>query len=310
LNILQLYYFLAIAKYGSISKASEQLFIGQPTLSASIHSLEKELDVKLFFRSRKGCELTEYGQIMLPVIKNIAREYDFLKSVSESKDVHKPQIHVAHNPSSADFLIQHIIKKYHEKYPNISIFLKEYFSGDVIKQIQRNTASIGLSAISQKGINQACVFAQQHNITIKTLNKTDELVLWCPKDHQFANRDSVSFYELQHIPFALSEGRLPPHSLTGKTSDYKNFTNIICFSTNENAKKAILYNGMCGIFPKSVAQSDFHVQQGDMKIIPLTNHDIKLISFLCYRQDAVFSQVENEILEEIVQFYGGYTEDY
>ncbi len=46
-------YFLTVAKEESFSKAAEQLFITQPTLSRQIMELEKELGISLFHRGKK-----------------------------------------------------------------------------------------------------------------------------------------------------------------------------------------------------------------------------------------------------------------
>lgn len=54
MEIRQLRYFLAVCKYGNITKASEKLYITQQTLSKQIRNFEKELDVPLFVRSVRG----------------------------------------------------------------------------------------------------------------------------------------------------------------------------------------------------------------------------------------------------------------
>ena len=48
LQLLQVEGFLEVARRGSVSRAAEALFITQPTLTARLHGLERELDVKLF----------------------------------------------------------------------------------------------------------------------------------------------------------------------------------------------------------------------------------------------------------------------
>ena len=50
MDFRELTYILAIAKHGNITKAAESLYVGQPTLSKFLISLEDELGLKLFRR--------------------------------------------------------------------------------------------------------------------------------------------------------------------------------------------------------------------------------------------------------------------
>ncbi|MCH8538430.1 MAG: LysR family transcriptional regulator, partial [Alkalimonas sp.] len=54
MDIRHLKYFVAVYEQGSVSAASRQCFIAQPSLSAAIRQLEQQLDVTLFKRLPKG----------------------------------------------------------------------------------------------------------------------------------------------------------------------------------------------------------------------------------------------------------------
>lgn len=70
-NYHHLYYFYVIAQEGSISKATEQLSLAQPTLSAQLKQFENFLNVKLFIRENKKLILTEEGHKVLSYAKMI-----------------------------------------------------------------------------------------------------------------------------------------------------------------------------------------------------------------------------------------------
>lgn len=57
--------FLSVAKYQSFTRAAEELYTTQPTISRQIHQLEEELGFPLFYRGYKKITLTPEGQIML-----------------------------------------------------------------------------------------------------------------------------------------------------------------------------------------------------------------------------------------------------
>ena len=62
MNLKQLEAFVQVAEGGSFSRAAKELYLTQPTISAHIASLEKELNVRLFIRNTKEVSLSEDGK--------------------------------------------------------------------------------------------------------------------------------------------------------------------------------------------------------------------------------------------------------
>ena len=77
MNLNQLYYFKTLAKYEHYTKASEALFISQPSLTHSIKELEKELNTLLFTREGRNVKLSQEGKIFL---KYVTQALDILDS--------------------------------------------------------------------------------------------------------------------------------------------------------------------------------------------------------------------------------------
>ena len=76
MTINQLRYVVEIVKCKSFNKASENLYISQPSLSIAIRKLEDELGEPLFIRSSNGVTLTPFGRELLPFIQNIVNLYE------------------------------------------------------------------------------------------------------------------------------------------------------------------------------------------------------------------------------------------
>lgn len=72
-------YFLAVAKFGNIKRASEALHITQPTLTTAIKKLESELNAPLFNRQSKGVELTSFGIKYLDFAQKTQESYSELR---------------------------------------------------------------------------------------------------------------------------------------------------------------------------------------------------------------------------------------
>src|SRR5207237_1492805 len=73
IQLVQVEGFLEVARRGSVSRAAEALFITQPTLTARLHGLERELGTKLFLRTPRGMRLTESGKAWAPFAERAMR---------------------------------------------------------------------------------------------------------------------------------------------------------------------------------------------------------------------------------------------
>ena len=82
MNLKQLEAFVKVAEGGSFSKAAKDLFLTQPTISAHISSLEKELNARLFVRNTKEVSLSDDGTELYKYAKQ-------MKRVLERKKVRK-----------------------------------------------------------------------------------------------------------------------------------------------------------------------------------------------------------------------------
>jgi LysR family transcriptional regulator, transcriptional activator of nhaA len=71
LNYNHLRYFWVVAKEGSIARASEQLHLAPPTISAQIHRLEGAIGEKLFARRGRQLLLTDFGRVALRYAEDI-----------------------------------------------------------------------------------------------------------------------------------------------------------------------------------------------------------------------------------------------
>lgn len=70
MELLQLRYFLELAKSKHLTKTAEKLMISPPSLSSTIHKLEDELGVKLFDRKAQRIYLNENGKIYYKYVEN------------------------------------------------------------------------------------------------------------------------------------------------------------------------------------------------------------------------------------------------
>ena len=76
MNLMHLKYVVEIDKTRSISKAAENLYMGQPNLSRSIKELEQSLQITIFKRTPKGIEVTSDGEEFIQYAKKILADVE------------------------------------------------------------------------------------------------------------------------------------------------------------------------------------------------------------------------------------------
>ena len=84
MNYTDIVTFLEIVSSSSLSKAAENLFITQPTLSHRLTSLEKELDTQLVLRQKgvRNIQLTESGKRFVPIAKKWQLLWEETKNIN------------------------------------------------------------------------------------------------------------------------------------------------------------------------------------------------------------------------------------
>lgn len=95
MNILQMKYAVEVAKKGSISKASESLYVAQPNLSRSIKELESNLGITIFERSTSGMTPTKQGKQFLSYAIKILSQINEVERLFKEKVQLKQKLSVS-----------------------------------------------------------------------------------------------------------------------------------------------------------------------------------------------------------------------
>lgn len=86
MNLTHLKYIVEVEKTGSITKAAQNLYMGQPNLSKAIKELEEEMGITIFKRTTKGVEPTKKGSEFLEYAKKLLSQIDELESIFKPND--------------------------------------------------------------------------------------------------------------------------------------------------------------------------------------------------------------------------------
>ena len=146
MNLKQLEAFVQVSESGSFSKAAKELFLTQPTISAHISSLEKELNVRLFIRNTKEVSLSDDGKDLYRYAKQIT---DLEKAIEErfymDSDDGKHVITIAASTIPAQYLLPKVLMCYRERYTKEQIKIIETDSSEVVTQVVDHMVDVGFT---------------------------------------------------------------------------------------------------------------------------------------------------------------------
>lgn len=198
MNLKQLEAFVQVSESGSFSKAAKELFLTQPTISAHISSLEKELNVRLFIRNTKEVSLSDDGKDLYRYAKQIT---DLEKAIEErfymDSDDGKHFITIAASTIPAQYLLPKVLMCYRERYPKEQIKIMETDSSEVVTQVVDHMVDVGFTGTVLK--KKHCKYIPFYK---------DELAVITPDTPEYRilkeqNRDDIDW--IRRKPLILRE---------------------------------------------------------------------------------------------------------
>lgn len=144
MNLLHMRYAVEIAKTGSISKAAEKLYVGQPNLSRAIKELELSLGVSIFDRSTKGMMLTPDGEVFIQYAKSILKQVDTVENIFKDGEPGKMRFSVSVPRAS---YIADAFAKFSallEKGTETEVYYKETNSMRTLKNVLEDDFKLGI----------------------------------------------------------------------------------------------------------------------------------------------------------------------
>src|SRR6266567_2318219 len=108
IQLVQVEGFLEVARRGSVSRAAEALFITQPTLTARLQGLERELGTPLFLRTPHGMRLTDAG------------------------------------PAVSTYVLPELLERFVDAHPRVEVSVRTGHSEDVVDLVVRDEVQVGL----------------------------------------------------------------------------------------------------------------------------------------------------------------------
>lgn len=204
MELIQMKYFLAVAREESISKAADFLYITQPSLTRQIQKMEKEVGQPLFTRGKK-MRLTEAGQLLRRRAEEILSLYE-----KTERELICPQasiggdVYIGGGETRAMKYLLDAAQKMREQFPNIKLHIHSGDIADVCEHIDKGLLDFGL-------VIEPADLSRYESLRLPYCEVWGLLM---EKTHPLAAKESISPQDLRGIPLIQSRHSLLRSNVT------------------------------------------------------------------------------------------------
>lgn len=191
MELHQLRYFVAVADLGNFTRAAEQCFVAQPSLSQQIIKLEKELGGPLLDRGSRSVRLTDAGRRFYEHAAQILATVEEAKHDLSEAAGHG-QVNVGAIPTIAPYILPGVLKRFHRLFPKAEVTVFENLTEYTIKSCLEGETDLGLLALP----------VQNDQLHIEPLF-SEELLMALPKGHPLVRKRKLSLADFAEEPFVL-----------------------------------------------------------------------------------------------------------
>lgn len=192
LELRQLHYFVEVAKFEHMTKASEQLHVAQSAISRQITNLEDELGVTLFNRMGRNLHLSKIGELYLAQVKIALNELNKATNiVSEYANPEIGTVKIGFPTSLATNLVPKLISSFRRQYPDVNY---QFVEGSN-KELNENLLSGNLDLTFFSPLPEQATLVDTFTFF------EEKLKLVVPKNHPLNRRTTINLVDLKNEKF-------------------------------------------------------------------------------------------------------------
>lgn len=195
MEISRLRSFAAVVKYGSFTKAAEQLYLSQPTVSTHIRALEEQLGCQLIARTTKSAEVTPKGRELYSYAAGILELWD--RAVQACRSGERGIIHLGASTIPSAYILPDILPEYGRRNPNTYFVIHQSDSQGIINGLEEGLFDLGLIGMRPENGTLDCrAFYRDNMVLVTPVN---------PKYLAFQEYPETPVEELLKEPIILRE---------------------------------------------------------------------------------------------------------
>ena len=252
-----LQYLIAIAEYGSYTRAAEALYVSQPTLSQQIKQLEESLQTPLLDRSGRTVQLTDAGKIYLRHVRSAWDEIDAgTRAISDVQDLSRGSLRLGWTPIT-DHLTCCLLENFNYLYPGITLSTLEMPQDDIKDAVVEGRIDIGIaftkpfsSKIQSSKIETHILF--EETLCLAVGNAHPRSGQTKPIHAKSFGRESLAllnkdFALRNHIDQYCSEHNISPH-VAIETNSLSVIIEMVQFGSLATVLPSSIVRSQCGLY--------------------------------------------------------------
>lgn len=202
MDLGQIEAFVQVARARSFSKAAKALFLAQPSVTARIKSLERELGESLFEREGRGIRLTDAGSCFLAYAESALKALEEGRgALEQQRGLQSGNLRLGSAFTVTTYVLPRILKAYHQRFPGVEISVKTGRSDQVLRMV--------VSEEVQAGLARAVVRPDIETVPLYE----DEMALVTNPEHPFAVAGEARLEDVGREPFILLDKTASYHAL-------------------------------------------------------------------------------------------------
>ncbi|QLE72127.1 LysR family transcriptional regulator [Streptomyces rectiverticillatus] len=196
MQLQQLRYFATLAEVRHFTRAAESLHVAQPSLSQQIRALERELGAELFQRARGNITLTDAGEALLPLARQILADTETARrEVQEVAQLRRGRVRLGAPPSLCASLVPDVLRAYHARYPGIELLVDEGGSQDLVRTLAAGGLDLAL-IITPLAVGAPALATTE-------LLREDLVVVSAPGEPPPVRRRALRVADLEGLPLVM-----------------------------------------------------------------------------------------------------------
>jgi len=224
--------FVTVAELKNFSRAAEELYLSQPSVSLQIRNLENELGSKLINRSPKHLELTQSGEILYSLAKQILQLYEKAKQeINQLTTTVTGSLKVGASYTIGEYILPFALAEFAAQFPNVDIEASIANTVEITQAVRSNHLDL---ALVEGEVNHS-------DLDIQAL-MDDEIILVVPNQHALARLPIVTADDLQDRVWILREIGSGTRDFSDKLiKDWKiNVKKSHIFGSSQAVKQAVI----------------------------------------------------------------------
>lgn len=187
--------FCRVAELKSFSKAADDLFLTQPTISGHILSLEQSLSLRLFDRRRREVRLTKAGEVFLEYASKIlSSRKNLLNALSEFSLGIRGELSLGASTIPGEYLLPKLMGDFKKEHPHFVISLKIADTKKIVQYVLQDSVEFGI--IGAKLSHPSLHYEKYEG---------DQIIVVASPDHPLVRKKRVNVEELLKEPWIIRE---------------------------------------------------------------------------------------------------------